>query len=275
MLPVHVALVSESQNIDPADVARVAAALQKQATRDFGPVWSVDATIDALPTLDDVPIDYWPIVVLDNLKGGGGVHMDQHHKPYALVDATASWSLTASHEMCEMLADPFGNRKVAGQSPKEDQGRVELLVEVSDPIEAPEFAYTINGYLVSDFITPRYYDPDAARGVRYDFSGAISKPREVMKGGYISWHDPVSNHLWQYLRVRGDEFKDLGEGNFEGNKSIREWVDEQTEHPGIDAGLPEDDATLADARALGDADHRANVARAELLRGDMRGIMSE
>jgi len=274
MLPVHVALVSQSERIDPSHVAPVAAALQKQATRDFGPAWGVHATVDAFPSLDDVPIDYWPIIVLDNLEGGGGVHLDQHRKPYALVDATASWSLTASHEMCEMLADPFGNRKVAGQSPKEDQGRVEFLVEVCDPIEAPDFAYTINGFLVSDFITPRFYDPEPSRGVRYDFRGAISKPREVLEGGYISWHDPVSNHLWQFLWLDKKEFKDLGRGDFSGHQSIREWVDAQTPHPGIDTGLPEDDATLARARALGDEGHEANVARAATLREDMRAIMS-
>jgi hypothetical protein len=251
----------------------VAAALQKQATRDFSPAWGVSATVDAFPKLDDVPIDYWPIIVLDDLEGGGGVHMDQHRKPYALVDATDSWSLTASHEMCEMLADPFGNRKVAGQSPKDDQWRVEFLVEVCDPIEAPDFAYTINGYLVSDFITPRFYDPEPARGVRYDFTGAIEKPREVLEGGYISWHDPVSNHIWQFLWLRDKQFKDLGKGDFSGHKSIREWVDAQTDHPGIDTGLPDSDATLADARARGDESHEANVARAAALRDDLESIM--
>ena len=37
------------------------------------------------------------------------------------------WSLTASHECLEMLADPFGNRLIAGDSPKPDQGRVQIL----------------------------------------------------------------------------------------------------------------------------------------------------
>ena len=62
MLPIHVALVSESRNIDPTDVPPVAAALQKQATRDFGPIWRVHATVDAFSSLDDVPLDYWPIM---------------------------------------------------------------------------------------------------------------------------------------------------------------------------------------------------------------------
>ena len=274
MLPIHVALVSQSEHIEASDVARVAAALQKQATRDFGPVWGVEATVDAFPEAGQVPIDYWPILVIDNLEGGGGVHLDRNRKPYALVDATASWSLTASHEMCEMLADPFGNRRVAGQSPKEDQGRVEFLVEVCDPIEASDFAYTINGLLVSDFITPRFYDPQAARGVLYDFTGAITEPRLVLEGGYISWHDPVSNHLWQLLWLNGKDFKDLGPGDFSGHASIREWVDAQTPHPGIDTGLAEDDPVLARGRAAVEEAQRANEARAATLREDVTAIMS-
>ena len=37
MLTNNLALVSEVDGHDPSDVAKVAAALQKQATRDFGP----------------------------------------------------------------------------------------------------------------------------------------------------------------------------------------------------------------------------------------------
>ena len=59
-----------------------------------------------------------------------------------------------------MLVDPFGDKLKAGDSPKADQGRVLFLVEVSDPSEAKEFAYTVNGVLVSDFYTPSFFDRD-------------------------------------------------------------------------------------------------------------------
>ena len=123
-----------------------------------------------------------------------------------------SWSLTASHEMLEMLADPFGNRVVAGRSPKRGQGRVEFLVEVCDPSEAAEFGYTVNDILVSDFYTSRYFDPAFDTHARYSFTGAITKPREVLRGGYVSWHDPVSNHWWQQNVDRGSArtFRDVG-----------------------------------------------------------------
>src|SRR5262245_15214122 len=94
-------------------VSKVAAALQKQATRDFGPIWGVTATVDAFASLSEVPLGYWPIIVGQEGQGGGGVHLDQDNQPFALVDFTSDWTVTASHECLEMLADPSGNRLVA------------------------------------------------------------------------------------------------------------------------------------------------------------------
>ena len=42
-LPHQVALVSDTPSVSFSDVSAVAAALQKQATRDFGPLWQVSA----------------------------------------------------------------------------------------------------------------------------------------------------------------------------------------------------------------------------------------
>ena len=55
MLVRQVALVPEGVDIDLAEIARVAAALQKQVTRDFSPLWQVNATVDGFASLEDVP----------------------------------------------------------------------------------------------------------------------------------------------------------------------------------------------------------------------------
>jgi hypothetical protein len=212
----QLALVSESDQISKSDVMSVAAALQKQASRDLAPIWDTSATVDAFDKLEDVPLGYWPMIVRDDIgiPGAGGIHEDEDGQPFALITAgdLDTWSLTASHEACEMLVDPFGNRVIAGDSPKDDQGRVMFLVEVGDPAEAADFAYSVNGILVSDFYTPNYFDPVAAPGVRYSFTGAITEPRQVLRGGYLSWKDPVSDHWWQEIFFDGDEpsFRDIG-----------------------------------------------------------------
>src|SRR5205085_669213 len=97
----------------------------------------------------------------------------------------------------DLLIDPSGSRLVAGQSPKPGQGRVELLLEGCDPCGDPSFAYTVDGVLVSDFVTPHYTDPFPAQGVRYSFTGSVSRPHQVLQGGHLSWIDPISRRVWQ------------------------------------------------------------------------------
>ena len=274
MLTINLALVSEVDGHDPSDVARVAAALQRQATRDLSPIWGVGATVDAFPRLEDVPVGYWPLIIETDIgvPGAGGVHEDKNGQPFALIAMSDSWSLTASHEMLEMLVDPFGRRTVPGKSPKRGQGRVEFLVEVSDPCEADQFAYTVNDILVSDFYTPHFFDPKPAAGVRYSFTGALTGPREILRGGYVSFHDPVSDHWWQQVWFRQNkEFRDLGVFDAAAG-SVRAWVDAQTEHPGIDAGLKKSAAPLKEAVAVGKQTADSAAATAKQLREQVAAI---
>jgi hypothetical protein len=231
----QLALVSESKQIPSGDAMKVSAALQKQASRDLAPIWDVSATIDAFDKLEDVPAGYWPMIVMDDIdvQGAAGIHEDRDGQPFALITASSdldTWSLTASHEAFEMLVDPSGNRVVAGDSPKRDQGRVSFLVEVCDPCEAADFAYSINGILVSDFYTPHYFDPVKASGVRYSYSGALTEPRQVLRGGYLSWQDSVSNHWWQETWFDGDEatFRDLGAIDQKMSGNARASIDRET-----------------------------------------------
>lgn len=194
MLPAHLGLVSMTPAVSLAEVATASAAIQKQLTRDFGPIWTIEATIDPFATIDDVPLGYWKVLIVDTFSDGGQ-HRDRNNQPYALVAAGNSWPLLASHEAMEMLVDPFGNRVVAGDSPMAGQGRVEFLVEVCDPCQGDEFAYTVNGVLVSDFCTPNYFDPVRADGVRYSFSGTRKRPTR----GSAGWISDVARTDWRRM----------------------------------------------------------------------------
>ena len=226
---VYVALVSRAQGISQTALSRVASAIQKQVLRDFGPIWGIQATVDSFPRLEDVPLGAWPIVILENISGGAlGYHVDSHGQPYALVKHTAGWEQTVSHEALEMLADPFGNRVVAAQSVKPGQGRVRYLLEVCDPSEDATYGYTVNGMLVSDFYTPHFFDPVKNIGVRYSFTGAISSPRTILRGGYLSWLDPVSRHMWQQVWFGATkQFRDLGPVDAKA-RALRAQVDRLT-----------------------------------------------
>lgn len=232
MLTYHVALVSEESAIDLSELTAVAGAIQKQVTRDFGPLWNIDADVSAYAKLEDMPLDYWPVIIKDDIGDptAGGYHQDEHGQPFSLVKYDTDWTLAASHETLEMLADPFGRHMVAGQSPARGQGRVKFLVEVADPCEATQFAYTVNGITVSDFYTPHYFDPVASSGVRYSFQGSIKEPRQVLKGGYLSWYDPASRHWWQRTWFGGNAPADGPIKNLKiQNGNLRAAIDRTTQ----------------------------------------------
>jgi hypothetical protein len=267
MLTMNLALVSEIEDHDPSDLSRVAAALQRQVTRDFAPVWDVSATLDAFARLEDVPLGYWPMIIVPDVQGAAGIHLDKDGQPFALIEMSDSWSLTASHEMLEMLGDPFGDRMVPGPSIKRGQGRVEFLVEVCDPSEAAEFGYTVNDILVSDFYTPRYFDPVRSVATRYSFTGAIERPRQVLRGGYLSWHEPNTDRWWQQVWFGPrKQYRDLGVFDRAQHGSLRAFIDSKTDHPGIDKGLPKSDGSLRAAVRAGKETAKSAASKADSLR---------
>jgi hypothetical protein len=279
----HIAIVSESKRVKIGDLMKVAAALQKQATRDLAPIWEISATVDAFERLEDVPLGYWRIRIGDRIvqnevrvPNASGIHLDRNGQPYSLVNADDDinrWSLTASHEALEMLVDPFGSQLVAGDSPKPDQGRVQFMVEVSDPSEAAANAYTVNGVLVSDFYTPNFFDPIKSPGVRYSFTGSLTEPRQIIKGGYLSWVDPVSNHLWQQTWFDGPEpiFVDQGPATGIG-QSLRSIIDRVSMLDTEQAIAPAREAALTAGIAMRVID-QSTVANAQTLRADIEQIL--
>jgi len=274
MLNRNLALVADTKKITPSQLTKVAAALQKQATRDFGPLWDIQANVSGFTRLQDVPTDYWPVIVRDDIKtpGAAGVHEDKNRQPFALVQFSDAWSLTASHETLEMLADPFGNRLVAGKSPKRGQGRVNFLVEVCDPSEDQQFAYTVNGVTVSDFYTPHFFDPVAESSVRYSYTGAVKGPRTILQGGYLSWGVPETNEWFQmiWFDTAKPVFRSLGV--LSGTGSLRATIDRLTPTPLKTTKLPTESPLRAAARDAFQEVGDSSVGRAKFLRKQIEEI---
>jgi hypothetical protein len=122
----------------------------------------------------------------------------------------------------EMVCDPSGSRTMPGPSLKdaydealgegpgqvgEGQGTVDYLVEVCDPCE--QLTYEIDGVVVSDFVTPSYYDAFDAQGRSYSFTGGVTRPRQVLDGGYLSWRTrPPQPSIWQAFAQQPDSSVD-------------------------------------------------------------------
>jgi hypothetical protein len=232
----QLALVSQTPRLALNDLLPVAAALQKQITRDFTPIWNKPALISAFAP-NQVPLGYWPIFIRDDIgaPGAAGFHEDKNHQPFAMVQFGRDWSLTVSHEMLEMLVDPFGNKLKVARSIKPGQGKVQYLVEVCDPSEGKAFAYDIQGVLVSDFYTPDYFDKLFVTGKRYSFTGAITQPLQVLKDGYISWFDPSTGKWWQaqFFGTR-QKFVELTAMQNMTEGSLRNRIDSITKNPLFD-----------------------------------------
>lgn len=281
-LPHQVALVSDTSTVSFADVSSVAAALQKQATRDFSPIWQVNATVSAFDTLESVPVDYWPVIIRDDIDqpGAAGYHTDDNGQPFSLVQADDQWPLTASHETLEMLADPFGNRTIAGSpppqapSPLSSLRRVVYLVEVCDPCEDAQFAYGVNGQQLSDFITPHYYDPNGATGTLYSFRGSIKGPHTVLDNGYVSFGNPVTNEWSQIIVTNGQvQVQNLGKLSRNG-RSLRETIDDMVRSTRKNSHYRTKKPLAARAARAGSAMAESSGARAKSLRefiGSMSG----
>lgn len=241
-LPIRVGLVDMTGTIDPALMAQVAAALNTQVTRDLPQYWNVNATVTYLPHKDEIPQGVWPVQIVKTLPPDeGGFHFTKHNQPYAkVIDTPGSneWTVDASHETLEMLVDSAGNWLQASTAIQIDgdevvdaaTGKFEYLVEVCDPCEADDFVYRIDGFSVSDFITPHYYDAHAAPGTRYSFTGAITRPRQLLKGGYISFVNAETAEMQQILWVDPSEPPQLNDLGPASGASLRAFVETKTHH---------------------------------------------
>lgn len=261
----HVALVSDSKRIKVADLVPVAAALQVQVVRDFAPKWARPATVTPFGALTDVPLDHWPMIVRDDIPyQAQGIHLDKDGSPFSLVLYSDGWSLTTSHECLEMLADPFGSRTRRGPSVKAGQGAAKYLVEVCDPCEADQFAYEINGVAVSDFYYRSYFDSAPADGKQYSFTKSIAAPRQVLRGGYLSWQDVASGHWWQQTFFGSQPaFRDLGA--MAGGKNPRRHTDAATTVP---------EKAMRPGRRAAAADPTDRRSRARYLHGRIDEIVA-
>ena len=243
MPPIRVGLASQTAAADYAAIQRVAAALDIQARRDLGPLWSIDATVEPVPDPARIPAGMLPIFVVDDTPNHvGGLHTDNDGHAFAVVLASRDWGLGASHECIEMLIDPQGSRlqtglglQIADGAIEDGPVRVQYLVEACDPMEDPAHAYTIEGVTVSDFYTPAYFDDAFRPGTRYSHNGSVTRPRQVNLNGYLSWVHPVLGHM-QQLRWFEDgpilhDLPDHSQATTQDGLSLRQFVDRHTVTP--------------------------------------------
>jgi hypothetical protein len=182
-LPV-IAITNVSTCLTDPQVEAILPALQKQVSDEFKAYWEQDCTLSFVPKGQPLIAGWWQIIISDNPDQAGalGYHeLTSAGAPLGKVfarldlDIGSLWTVTLSHELLEMLADPWINWCAMGSDSKI------YALEVCDAVEADDLGYSIDGVRVSDFVTPAWFEPTCAD--RLDFKKHISKELELARGG--------------------------------------------------------------------------------------------
>jgi hypothetical protein len=196
----QIAVINESTAISDSNVEKMLPAFDQQWNKDLLPVWGVDAaTFTFVPQGQTPASGSWWVVFLDDSDQADalayhdltdeGLPISKVFVKTILADK-ASVSVGATHEICEMAADPWLNSAY-----QDDQG-VFWAGEICDPVEDDRYGYSINGVLVTDFITPNWFGHQHAQGA-IDLKGHARAAFEVLSGGYAQKFDPEQG--WQQV----------------------------------------------------------------------------
>jgi hypothetical protein len=202
---IQITVINESTILADGDVVPVVAALQKQVTDDFRPVWGTDAELSLVPKGTQPPAGSWWLVLLDDSDQANalGYHdLTTEGLPIGKVFAASdlkagtSWTVTASHELLEMLGDPNINLTVFAQN--SDTGGILYAYEVCDSCEDDSLGYEIDHILVSDFVYPSWFESFRNEGsTQFDRMNKIGKPFQLLAGGYIGTFNVTAGNGWQ------------------------------------------------------------------------------
>lgn len=167
------------------DFDALIAAMQVFVDEHVAPVWGTRAKLIRARAL--VP-GKWAMVLLDDADHA---HALAYHDltpdglPLAKVFVKTTLmnkdlvSVSASHELVEMLVDPSINLVTTRTGSKLVYG-----YESADPVE--ELNFPINRIPMTNFVYPTYFEAFHKPGsVRFDHLGKINKPFQIHAGGYL------------------------------------------------------------------------------------------
>ena len=231
----RISIINQSTVLTDDQITPVVDALQKQVTNDFRPPWGIDAQLEFVPSTGQPAAGTWWLSILDNSDQANalGYHdLTPDGLPIGKVFAGtdlqigASWSVTTSHELLEMLADPNINLTVFVQD-SNSSGRL-YAYEVCDACEADNLGYPIDGIQVSDFVFPSWFEGFRAPGsTQFDQTSQIQSPLQLLPGGYIGVFDVSSGTGWQQMTAEKKPVSMAQRGNVGSRRERRRTPREQ------------------------------------------------
>lgn len=191
-----ISVINASTTLTDGEVRSALPDLQTQISAHFAPVWAIDADLQLWPaTGPSPPGGSWWLVILDDADQAAAVGYHDLTteglplgKVFARTDRDSGhiWTVIASHELLEMLADPWMDRAAVIS----DAGGFQIYAyEVCDACEDDGFGYQINATRVSDFVFPEWFNAKSSV-TKFDYCGHVTRPLQLLAGGYIGVFDP-------------------------------------------------------------------------------------
>jgi hypothetical protein len=192
------------------------AAMQVYVDKYIVPVWGTPAK---LVKSTDFVKGAWAMVFLDDADQPGALAYhdltpDGLPESKVFVKTTIDngdlVSVSASHELVEMLVDPATNLMTTGPDPK-----IIYAYESADPVEA--LSFPVNGIPMSDFVFPSYFETFHKPGsVKFDQLNKVTKPFQILKDGY---QIVFKNGKWSQVFGSAAKKKAFGREDRRGHRS--------------------------------------------------------
>lgn len=206
----RILLVNQSEDIKYEEARRVASALDKQLHDHFYPAWSIEACVklgNRKTTIETLKQD--AIIFLrdkPDIDDAAGYHdvVEETGLPvgYVFQDIAAEldepWSVTASHEVLELVLNRHCNYFAIGRHPKYKTKKVAHWLEACDAVQ--DSTYLIDRVEVSNFVHPCFFTPGQEKGGINDH--LRSKKLEsfsVLPGGYLGYYNPETGEDETYF----------------------------------------------------------------------------
>ena len=166
------------------DFDSLIAAMQEYVDTYVAPVWGTPAKLIKTKGFQS---GAWAMVFLDSSDQPGALayhDLTPDDLPVSKVFVKTTLadkglvSVSASHELVEMLVDPAINMMTTGPDPK-----ATYAYESADPVE--ESSFPVAGIQMSDFVYPAYFEVfRKPKSVQFDHMKLVTKPFQILKGGY-------------------------------------------------------------------------------------------
>jgi hypothetical protein len=182
--PVSIACINHATVDLDVSFDKLTATLQKCYDQHFLPVWGYPVKL--YNTEAAKPSD-WQFLYLDDADAAQalGYHdLTKDGQPISKVFVKTTLadhqlvSVTAAHELFEMVIDPIANLWA------EASDGTEYAYEMCDPVE--EDTFLVDGIEMSNFVHPSWFEPfKHPPGTKFDNLGLLTKPFSMTKGGYV------------------------------------------------------------------------------------------